>query len=235
VTAIESTFEAMVNLSDISALTDWNTESVTSLRRLLKDHKSLASLNGLQNWNVSNVEGFFEAFTGYSPYNVQGYTNWASYGQSILSDISALENWSTDSLYDMQNIFAANGYLSDISALAGWRVAGSSDMSGILQGTSITTLDALAHWYDNADDLSYNVNVSFQFAFAYNYSLRDVSALSNWTSSKIRVYNIVSMMRSDGRVSDFTPLNNTFFNQSYSASQKSNAFDGTTGTLPSWY
>lgn len=235
VTAFDSAFEAMVNLSDISALTNWNTESATSLWRLLKDHKSLASLNGLQKWNVSNVSSYTEAFTGYSPYDDRGYTNWASYEQSVLSDISALENWSTDKLYEMKNIFAANGYLSDISALAGWRVAGSTNMVGILQGTGITTLDPLAHWYDNADDLGYNVRVSFQFAFAYNYSLSDVSALSNWTSSNIRVDNIASMMRSDGQVSDFTPLNNTFFNRSYSSWEKDNAFDGTSGTLPSWY
>lgn len=237
VTDMTGAFGDMLNLSDITALSDWDTVSLTHLDQLLMGHKSLTSLSGLENWDVSKATSLQYTFGGFSPYD--GYsavTNWASYSQSTLTDVSALANWDLSSARFMNGFLSANGLLVDISPLAGFRLENVTDLGSFFVGDKgITSLDALEHWYDNADSLEQKHNVDYSFTFAYMTGLRDVSALSNWTSSKINPSSISSMMRSDSRVSSFTALNNTFFNKTYSASEKSNAFDNTSGTRPSWY
>jgi hypothetical protein len=238
VTNMEKAFMDMTSLSDITALSGWTTSSLTYMERMMMGHKALTSLSGLEGWDVSKVTNFNYAFVGYEPYNPNhnSVTNWATYGQSVLTDISALASWDTSSANWMEDFIAANRQLSDISPLAGFRVHNAYGLSGFFEGdSSITNLNALEHWYDDADNRTSNISVEFSFTFAYMTNLTDVSALSNWTSEKVSPSYITSLMRNDSRVTSFTPLNNTFFNKTYSTWQKQNAFDGTNGTRPSWY
>ena len=238
VTSMSMSFMDMTKLADITALSGWNTSSLGSMEKTFMGHKALASLAGLEGWDVSKVTSFNYTFTGYEPYTASRYsvTNWSTYGQSILTDISALSTWDISSAGWMEDFISANRQLSDISPLAGFRMKEVRGLSGFFEGdSSITNLDALTHWYDDADDLETAINVEYSFMFAYMSQLADVSALSNWTSSKINPTYIESLMRNDSRVTSFEPLNNTFFNKTYTANQKRNAFDGTYGTRPSWY
>ena len=240
VTDMIGTFRDMTKLSNISALSNWNTGSLKYMSRLFYGHKALTNLSGLEDWDVSKVSNYNYAFTGYSRYPEKtSVTNWAAYGESVLTDISALRGWAVGASAEyigMEEFLAANRRLVDISPVAGFRVEKASALDGFFEGdSSITNLNALEHWYDNADSLEATRNVTFTYMFAYMTNLNDVSALSHWTSNKINPVRIVRMMSNDSRVRDFTHLDNTFFNKTYSAFEKENAFDGTTGTRPSWY
>lgn len=79
-------------LSDISALSGWNTSNVTDMNRVFNGDGSLKSLHGLEKWDtskVTNLEAIFANITN-------------------LTDASAIANWDTSNCTNMNDLFTNN-------------------------------------------------------------------------------------------------------------------------------
>ena len=260
VTTMEGAFKGMLNLTSISALSAWHpTTELNKLDHFLEDHKLLASLDGLGDWNVSSVNGFGWIFKGYATMDVPAgtphsldnnskYTNWTTGCGSALTDISALQNWDVSGNGSGSNgfwaAFACNNHLTSVSALSGWRMEKVQTMAHMFEAdSSITSLAGLENWYSNADSLQSNTKVNLAFMFAKMTNLTDISALENWTSNKIKVSELHSFMRMDGNITDGatrTYLQNTFLSTAGTGSvrpsnSKDYAFTGVNGLKPTWW
>lgn len=96
---------------------------------------------------------------------------------SSLADISALANWDTSSVTNMEGLFYDCSSLISVSDLAGWDTSGVTDMSGLFCGcSSLTDVSGLADW-----DTSKVTDMGFLFNGCS--SLADISGLANWSTS----------------------------------------------------
>lgn len=111
-------FSACTALKDLTALTLWNTRSLTNIEfifgpRQYTTCKSLATLKGLENWNVSNVKKMNAAFDGCNN----------------LTDISALSKWDTSNVTSMESVFYECKTLADVSPITNWNTSNVTSMS----------------------------------------------------------------------------------------------------------
>lgn len=224
-TEMSDTFHSMLNLENIEALSTWETDSLTIMTGVFKDHKKLTSLHGLENWNVSNVMYFDYNFVGFSDLT-NSYDNWSrsSRTDSKLTDISALSNWQVNNGIRFDRMFAANELLEDYTPLANWRLDNVYSLMGMFEGNEkATKLDGIGDWFNN--DRANESEIDFDKTFANMTKLNDISALSNWTNATVKPKSIRKFMVNDFRISNITILNNTFLNKEYSSNQKTSAFD----------
>ena len=73
----EDMFRGASSLTSLDGLKDWNTSNVTDMSSMFEDAKSLTSIDGLENWNTSNVTDMSKMFSG----------------DRSLSDTSAINDW----------------------------------------------------------------------------------------------------------------------------------------------
>ena len=88
VTRLDGAFAARPGLSDISALSNWKTNSVENISGILY-YTAIRNVDPLRNWNVSNVTNVGTAFQ---------YCYW-------ITDLSALNNWAIQSSTQMVRTF----------------------------------------------------------------------------------------------------------------------------------
>ena len=252
VTSMVGTFANMSELENIEALASWEpSDALTNMTRTFYLHKKLASLHGLENWNVSRVSTFDLTFAGYNQYaypsasSSSHIANWGTYANSQLTDISALSNWYIkENATNLNGFLANNNRLVDITPLSGVRAHKVTLMSRIFEGDrSITTLSALEHWYDDLGTPENITRVTIDYAFAYMYGLTDISALNTWTggNNKVQTYSMRGLMRGDYNIasgSAKTYLENAYFKTLcgiWGKNDRLNAFESVPGNLPSWY
>ena len=96
------------------------------------------------------------------------------YGNTSLTDISALSNWNTSNVTNMSNMFGYTYSLTDISALSDWDTGSVINMNYMFYQTySLTDISALSEW-----DTSSVTNMSGMFQYAY--SLTNASVIDDW-------------------------------------------------------
>lgn len=157
-------------LSDISALSNWNTSAATTMASLFSGDTELTdnSLTALAKWDTSNVTSLAHTFSN----------------DSAVTSLTSLAGWNIKNVTTLEGTFARMDLLSDISALAKWNTAPSSTASvTTLESTfdndpKLTNIDALSGW-----DTS-NVTNMTQL-FANDTDLHDLSALTSWDLSSL--------------------------------------------------
>ena len=78
------------NLKNVNGASNWNTSSVTTMRRMFEDATTLSDISGMSGWNVSNVT------------NMAGMFKNAS---AITDLVTPLGGWTTTSLTDVTDTF----------------------------------------------------------------------------------------------------------------------------------
>ena len=158
-------FDNNHSLSDISALSTWNTASAENMGYMF-NNTIIADVDALEtkqypgkdyvSWNVSKVTKMNDMFsynthlTGISAlasWNVSNVTDMSFmfYRDLQLSDISALSSWNTGNVTDMSWMFNHDTALYDVSALSGWNTSSLTDMSYMFgDGTPASPMPS---WY----------------------------------------------------------------------------------------
>ena len=164
------------SLTDINALSGWDTGNVTNMRYMFGNCVSLADLSTLSGWDTGNVTDMNNMF----------------FSCSSLTDLNALSGWNTGNVTDMGDMFRQCTFLADLSALSGWDTGSVTDMGGMFSYcTSLIDLSSLSSWDTG------NVT-GMDEMFLSCCSLTDLNALSGW--------NIGTVMGMTYMFSDCTSL-----------------------------
>lgn len=114
-------FAGCENLSDLTPLGKWSTDSLTKMERMFGSYyvstmsggsretilSHLATLNGLENWNITKVTSLTFLFGKCSK----------------LKDISALSSWNTSNVTSMSYMFYECTSLEDASPIQNWNIS----------------------------------------------------------------------------------------------------------------
>ena len=170
VTHIALLFDTYV--TDISALAEWNTASLTDLSNFLTYNSKLQDISALENWDTSNVttmSGLYGAFTA-----------------NDLLSLHGLEKWDVSNVTDLGQMFSYNQNLVDISALINWDVSQVTDLTFLFYYCKkLKNLHGLELWdVSNVTDLSYT--------FGESNLANGVLALSNWQPKPTRMYKFMN-------------------------------------------
>ena len=189
-------FDGMNNLQDISALSEWETDSLEETASMFQ-LTDLRSLQPLAGWNTGKLK----------------YINWMFYGNENLTTAAGLEGWGTmPALLEAAGLFAMNTNLTDVSAISGWDMSRApSFYSMFYHTTKLENVDALTWTTSNLQNIDYmfyesavkslgsntpgalsglatwdasHIN-SMVAAFYRTKKLKDISALSSWTTTSL--------------------------------------------------
>lgn len=99
-----------IRLTNINALSNWDTSAVTDMSGLFSNCAALEDLSGLQNWNTSSVEDMSNMFNMYDA------------GGSSITNLSSLSKWNVSNVTNMNSMFYMCMNLSDASGINNWNI-----------------------------------------------------------------------------------------------------------------
>ena len=105
-------FSSMTALSDISALTHWNTSNVTEINSLFIGDSAISNLSPLSNWDTSSIREMYGVFSG----------------NSALTNLDALAAWDTSSVTHMSSLFENTTGLTNPYAINNWDIRRATGM-----------------------------------------------------------------------------------------------------------
>ncbi len=222
-TDLSRLFYNFKSLNDISALSAWDTSSVTNMSYMFSGTSSLTNIDVLTDWDTSKVTDMSSMF----------------YGASSLTNIDAFSAWNTSSVTNMSYMFYNTYRLVDIDGVSGWDTSSVTSMSSMFGGTTITNIDTLSDWDTSSVTNMYNMfqgatsltnidgaadwdtssvtNISYMFRNAS--SLTNIDGASNWDTSSVTnmsymFYGAYSLTNIDGAAgwdtSSVTNMNSMF-------------------------
>lgn len=160
VTTMEQMFYYQDALQNVDALIDWKTPALRSMDSMLQECRSLTSIYGLTNFDLTRVNNITELFRG----------------DTSLSNIAPLSGWNVSGLGAMKSVFYQTA-ISDLTPIRGWDVSNVSDMTELFGfTTSLRTLEGLQDW--KPCKLK---NLTKLFTIAS--SLTDISQLDGWAKN----------------------------------------------------
>ena len=145
--------------------------------------ENLANINGLTNWNISNVSFMTQMFAGCSS----------------LENVDALINWNTSNVTTMENMFYDDTNLTNVNGLVNWNTSNVTNMSYMFFNcSSLTNVNGLVNWNTS------NVSLMTQM-FADCINLENVDGLKNWNTSNVTLMSgmfmdCTSLRNADGIV-----------------------------------
>lgn len=123
----DHTFYECPGLTSLVPLKNWDTSGANYMGYMFMDRgrdihrhnviSQLHSLNGLEDWDVSNVTNFEHMF----------------YRNLFLADISAVGSWNVSSGLNFGAMFDECNAIRDIDALSGWNVSHATYLGGMFQ------------------------------------------------------------------------------------------------------
>lgn len=191
VTSMQNTFNGATKLSALTGISDWDVSNVTNMAAAFYSAQSLTSLTGLENWDVQKVTNMSNIFNEQGSTNVldiSALSNWktsslqnlnTAFANNKFTNLHVLENWDVSHVTNMGYIFMNNDQLTDISALANWDTSNVTSLNRAFNNThSLTSLHGLEKW-----DTSKVTDLTA--TFANESSLVDASAIANWNTSNV--------------------------------------------------
>ncbi|MGN1271656.1 MAG: BspA family leucine-rich repeat surface protein [Lactobacillus sp.] len=159
------------------------------------------------NLDVSGITNFTNMFSNDGLTDTNGVRDWkfgdgnittlGMFRNNNISDLSGLKDWDTSQFTDISYMFTGN-CLSDLTPLAKWDVGNVKNLSNTFsrQQNTLKTLTGLGNWTTGkVTDLSET--------FANNYTIDDISALSNWNVSHVELMDGTFL---HNKISDLSPL-----------------------------
>ncbi len=200
-------FYQMRALSDLSAISTWDTIKVTDMTSIFQNTGYSASsftLN-LSSWNTSGVTDMANMFQNVghdaTTWSVGDLSNWntssvtnmsqmfASAGYSATTwSVGDLSNWNTSNVTSMTQAFYSAGYSAttwSVGNLSSWNTSSATSMSSMFSyaGYSATTWSVgnLSSW-----NTSSATSMSSMFSYAgYNATTWSVGNLTSWNTSSV--------------------------------------------------
>ena len=259
-----SMFYNLINLVDITGLEKLDSSNVNSLMDTFAN-ANINSLLPLSKWNVSNVKYLFEAFSSFSrtSENLDGLENWdvsnvlimaAAFPRNSLKDLSALRKWDVSKVIDFRHcfqrnskleslngledwniksaqllsgLFGSNNNLKDIIALKKWDTSKVEDMSGMFSHTSIDNLNSLEYWdTTNVTDMSY--------MFRNCEKINSLKGLENWDTTNVKNYNYMfcgnSQLNETNYINDWNIPSDASFDKMFKGTNTHPEFTKVPGT-----
>uniref|UniRef100_UPI003364F523 BspA family leucine-rich repeat surface protein n=1 Tax=Apilactobacillus waqarii TaxID=2851006 RepID=UPI003364F523 len=217
-------FSLDYNLSDISALKNWNVSNVTNMSTLFSG-TSLTNLDSISKWDVSNVTDMSSMFNytkipdvnGIKDWNTGNVTNmYSMFEHTSLTDLSGLQNWDVSKVTDMSRMFSWNFGITNLKGLSKWKTNSLVNMYGIFMAdVYLNDISALKDW-----DVSKVTDMSW--AFSTWFHLTNADALSGWKTNSLvnldEAFNGANLSSLDFMktwdLSHVNSMNGTFFRNS---------------------
>lgn len=188
-TSKQGMFYGCSAVSDISALSNWDTSSMAYANTMFRDCDGVSDWTPLKNWDTHNLRSANQMFYACPQLtSLVQFANWDTgsleyawgmFERSNLKTLTGLENWDTSKMIDIHDMFNKN-ILTDITAISTW-FGQSNQLKNIKNlfayNYDLVNIDALQNW-----DVSKVANL---FGFLSNTGIESVSALSTWDTSSV--------------------------------------------------
>lgn len=196
--SIHGLFSRFSNLTRIEGIENWNTSNIVNVDGMFNECSSLTSIN-LSNWNTSNIKSFIHMFDACNS----------------LRSIGNTRNWDTKNIITMGYMFRGCKSLTSLdSILYSWDVSNVKDMCLMFRGCSgLTSLYALYNWNtSNVEDMYH--------MFEGCSGITTLYPLINWNTS-----NVIDMTNMFSGCSLLTEINSLCWDIS-NVKSISNMFSG---------
>lgn len=197
VTTLKWAFSTCQSLSNFDAVKAWNTSKNTLLTETFRLCSSITDLAGLKDWDTSKVTDMDGAFTGCKS----------------LKDLTGLEDWNVSNITTLQSTFNGCAGLQNLTGLEDWNTSKVTTLYQTFYGCSgLESLTGVEKW-----DIS-NATTLYQ-TFYGCASLVNIDAIGPWDTSKVTTldstfyncYVLESLAAlSNWGISSVTSLTNTF-------------------------
>ncbi len=163
-TKFYSVFDGDVSLTDISAVATWDVSSVQTIRFFVNE-SGINSLEPLKNWTTPALKNLERAFQGYNGTSLDGLQNFDVSnvenmanifdGNGNLTDATAISKWNMAKVKTLTYAFYNSG-LSDTDAFASWNVESLVNISYFLAMSSrVKDLSGLSNWVANLTTIAH--------------------------------------------------------------------------------
>lgn len=224
VQTMQGAFVSCYALADLTPLASWNVSSLTNIQSIFEGDRSittllplrnwaprlgtiiyafrnctgLTNLQGLENFDVSNVSNFQQVFDGdVGIRSLTGIENWnVSNGQNFsncfadlhfITNILPLKDWDMRSATNISGMFASNGFLANLDGVV-WNLASLSTNANAFIGHKLwysSIIDKVvyeAFWfYYDIDGNSYMGTGIYDEDHPLVQIWKDASEAQNWT------------------------------------------------------
>lgn len=124
-------FLGMNSITDIDGLANWNTSNVTTMSSMLSSCSNLTNVNALTNWDISSSKSIGSMF--------QDCTS--------LNNIDGLNNWNISNVESTAYMFSTCSSLTSVEALSAWDTSAITRMDSMFYKCSeITSFTPLNSW-----------------------------------------------------------------------------------------
>ncbi|WEV64059.1 BspA family leucine-rich repeat surface protein [Bifidobacterium sp. ESL0732] len=181
---LDSMFYGCSKLESVN-VSDWNTDSATSMSGMFEKDSALTSLPGTQNWttsSVTNMGGMFGGDTVLTDLNVTGWvmtsltnTSWMFNSCPALTVITGIGGWHTPALTTTYSMFDGDTALTHLD-LSGWHATLTGDDNRMFANCpKLETLTGIDDWDTSAVTAMYSM-------FQGDSALIDLD-LTNWSTA----------------------------------------------------
>ncbi len=180
VTNMSYLFRQNTNLTDISALSNWDVSKVTNMSYLFSE-SGISDLNPLLRWNTKNVTRMDSTFSSCRN----------------LNDLTSLINWSTSNVTTFNEMFNYTK-ISDLGPLTNWDVSKATSIRWMFRDTLIDDLTSISNW-----DVSHVQRMDATFSIT---DIIDLTPLKDCDVS--RVINMGNLFYSCKKLTNLIPIAN---------------------------
>ena len=213
-------FSSLSVLSDINSFSKFDVSNTNSLEQLFYYGSSLSNIESLSNWNMQSVETMRGMFINTSITDLNPISKWNLSSVKILKSvfqgiktiegINSLKNWDTSNVEDMSYLFNKCSNLEDISVLSNWNTDKVTNMSYMFPYSRISNLNSIENW-----NVSKVTTMRGMFMSCSN--LTDASSINNWNISNVTDYTY--MFLGNTIHPDFSKVNGTWSNGTFTPTE----------------
>ena len=203
------TFSGCASLTDITPLSGWNTSKVTSISNIFYGCNDLNNITPLARWDVSKVQEM----------------DWSFYLCNLTS-LKALSNWQISSMESLSGAFSDNYQLTDISVLSNWSTSKVTKMNNLFKGCNeLNNISSIANW-----DVSKVETIAWLFQ---GTAISDLTPLSNWNTTSVTsfesTFRAMNNLTSLDGLEDWDTSNVTTFLHAFHGDQSLNDLSALSG------
>lgn len=137
-------------------LNNLDTSATKCMNGIFSKDKRLKSLDGIRNWDMSNVENIDKIFYDTAIKSLEPISGWdvsmirtmnSSFNHcKELKSLLPLKNWETINLRTIYGIFNYCSSLKSLEGLEGWSTSSLKNIGYAFANTPITSLDPIKNW-----------------------------------------------------------------------------------------
>ena len=150
--------------------------------------RNLEDIQGLDNFDASNVENFSSLFnrsgklndiSGVAHFKTPKLTNLADAFMEAdsITNLDAVAGWDVSHVTSMSSAFRAMNNLSDITALADWETSSLTTLGYLFMDSAIQDISGVEDW-----DVSHVTNMN---SMCYNSGITSLAPLAGWQTSSL--------------------------------------------------